>query len=90
MRVVKYIKNAPGQGLLLPFTGDGSLTAYCYAYWGACVQNRRPVTCYLVFYGDALISWKSKKQETLARSSTEAELRSMSCIVVEVVWLIGR
>lgn len=80
MRVVKYIKKAPGQGMLLPSTGDGNLTAYCDADWGACVQTRRSVTSYLVFYRDALVSWKSK-QETVARSSAEAEFRSMAYTV---------
>lgn len=60
-RVVRYIKSAPRQGLLLPSTSDGSLTAYCGADWGACIQTRRSGIRYPVFYGDAMVSWKSKK-----------------------------
>ncbi|XP_019224768.1 PREDICTED: uncharacterized protein LOC109206397 [Nicotiana attenuata] len=89
MRVVKYIKDAPGQGLLLPSSGDGTLKAYCDANWGACLQTRRSVTGYCVFFGNALISWKSKKQDTVARSSAEAEFRSMASTAAEIVWLIG-
>ncbi|XP_019263121.1 PREDICTED: uncharacterized protein LOC109240895 isoform X2 [Nicotiana attenuata] len=88
-RVVKYVKNAPGQGLLLPSPGDGTLKAYCDADWGACLQTRRSVTGYCVFFGNALISWKSKKQDTVARSSAEAEFRSMASTAAEIVWLIG-
>nr|XP_018621856.1 uncharacterized mitochondrial protein AtMg00810-like [Nicotiana tomentosiformis] len=61
IRVVRYIKSAPGQGLLLPTEGNRELRAYCDIDWGECLQTRRSVTGYLVFYGDALISWKSKK-----------------------------
>ncbi|XP_070029376.1 uncharacterized mitochondrial protein AtMg00810-like [Nicotiana sylvestris] len=88
-RVVRYIKTAPGQGLLLPAEGDGQLLVYCDAYWGACLHTRRSVTGYIVFYGDALISWKWKKQETVARSSTEVEFRRMASAAAEIVWLTG-
>nr|XP_016446569.1 PREDICTED: uncharacterized protein LOC107771629 [Nicotiana tabacum] len=49
----------------------------------------RFVTCYLVKFGDALISWKLKKQETVSRSSAEAEFRSMASCTAEITWLIG-
>ncbi|XP_018632525.1 uncharacterized mitochondrial protein AtMg00810-like [Nicotiana tomentosiformis] len=56
--VVRYINSAHGQGLLLPAEENRELRAYCDADWGACLQTRRSVIGYLVFYGDALISWK--------------------------------
>nr|XP_033515868.1 uncharacterized protein LOC104111161 [Nicotiana tomentosiformis] len=84
-RVVRYIKAALGQGLLLPVERDGQLLAYCDADWGACLHTRRSVTGYLVFYGDALIFWKLKKQETVARNSTEVEFQSMALEAAEIV-----
>ncbi|XP_070050761.1 uncharacterized mitochondrial protein AtMg00810-like [Nicotiana tomentosiformis] len=82
-------KTARGQGLLLPVAGDGQLLTYCDADWGACLHTRRSITGYLVFYGDALISWNSKKQETVARSSAKAEFRTMASAAAEIVWLTG-
>ncbi|WMV46861.1 hypothetical protein MTR67_040246 [Solanum verrucosum] len=89
LRVVKYIKTAPGLGLFMPAQSSELLTVYCDSDWGTCVQTRKSVTGYLVKFGDALITWKSKKQETVARSSAEAEFRSMASAVAEITWLIG-
>ncbi|XP_019229672.1 PREDICTED: uncharacterized protein LOC109210674 [Nicotiana attenuata] len=72
-RVVRYIENAPGLGLLMPAKTRKSLSSYCDSYWGACLVSRRLVTGYVVKFGEALISWKSKNQGTMSRSSAEAE-----------------
>ncbi|XP_015072692.1 uncharacterized protein LOC107016883 [Solanum pennellii] len=89
LRVVRYVKAEPGFGLLMPSESSGKLVAYCDSYWGGCLEYRRSVTGYTVKFSDALISWKSKKQETVARSSAEAEFRAMASPVAEITWLEG-
>ena len=42
-----------------------------------------------MFLGDALISWKCKKQDHVSKSSTEAQYRVMSTVCSEIVWLRG-
>nr|XP_016503865.1 PREDICTED: uncharacterized mitochondrial protein AtMg00810-like [Nicotiana tabacum] len=79
----RYIKGSPGLGLLMPYVDSGKLEGFCDSDWGGCLQTIRSVTCYLVKFGDALISWKSKKQENVARSSTKPEFRSMASAVTE-------
>ncbi|XP_019236640.1 PREDICTED: uncharacterized protein LOC109216873 [Nicotiana attenuata] len=56
LRVVRYIKNAPGLGLLMPSESSGKLRAYCDSDWGGCLQTRKSVTGYLVKFGNALVS----------------------------------
>lgn len=89
LRVIKYIKNAPGLGLFMSSEKSQQLVAYCDSDWAACLQTKKSVTGYMVKYGQSLISWKSKKQETISRSLAEAEFRSMASTVAELSWLTG-
>uniref|UniRef100_A0A3Q7HIY5 Reverse transcriptase Ty1/copia-type domain-containing protein n=1 Tax=Solanum lycopersicum TaxID=4081 RepID=A0A3Q7HIY5_SOLLC len=88
-RVIKYVKQSPGLGVFMSAHVSSCLTAYCDADWAACIDTRKSVTGFLIKLGDSPISWKSKKQSTISRSSAEAEYRSLASTVAEVVWLTG-
>lgn len=66
-----------------------SLTGWCDSDWAACPLTRRSLTVWFVFLGHSPISWKSKKQPTVARSSAKAEYRSMTSLTCELKWLKG-
>ncbi|KAD6119214.1 hypothetical protein E3N88_10485 [Mikania micrantha] len=87
IRVLRYLKATPGQGILLPKEGDTRLVAYSDADWLGCQTTRRSRTGYLLLLGGAPISWKSKKQSLVSRSSAEAEYRAMATAVCEVLWV---
>ncbi|GKV43433.1 hypothetical protein SLEP1_g50721 [Rubroshorea leprosula] len=87
MRVLRYIKTSPGQGILLSSTSPIHLTAYCDADWAECSLTRRSTTGYFICLGNSPVSWKSKKQATVSRSSVEAEYRAMAMTVSELIWL---
>ncbi|CAL1402205.1 unnamed protein product [Linum trigynum] len=87
MRVLHYLEKSPGQGLFFPAGGHLDLTAYCDADWAGCQATRRSTTGYYVQLGGAPISWRTKKQKVVSRSSAEAEYRAMASTVSEVLWL---
>lgn len=84
LRLVKYLKGTPGQGLFFPSTGSFQLTAFCDSDWAACPITRKSLSGFCIFFGSSLISWKCKKQNTVSRSSADAEYRSMANTCCEI------
>ncbi|KAI3507425.1 hypothetical protein L1887_22411 [Cichorium endivia] len=87
LRVLRYLKSTLGQGIFIPKTGGLNLVAYCDADWLGCPYTRRSRTGYLLLLGGAPVSWKTKKQSVVSRSSAEAEYRAMATTVSEVLWM---
>ena len=87
MRVVRYIKGSPGQGILLKADCNLRLRAFCNSDWVSCPVTRRSITGYFVMLGGSRISWKMKKQSIVSRSLTEGEYRAMASTASELVWL---
>ncbi|KAG7560201.1 Zinc finger CCHC-type [Arabidopsis thaliana x Arabidopsis arenosa] len=86
-KVLRYIKANPSQGLMYPADNELCLNGFADADWGTCKDSRRSVTGFCVYLGNSLISWKSKKQNVVSRSSTEAEYRSLAQATCELIWL---
>ncbi|CAJ2657775.1 unnamed protein product [Trifolium pratense] len=87
VRILNYIKRAPGKGLVFTDNGRTNIVGYSDADWAGDPSDRRSTSGYCIFVGGNLISWKSKKQTVVSRSSTEAEYRAMAHATCELVWL---
>ena len=98
LQIVRYLKGAPGQGLMFRNCGhlhiagysdpeSLDVTGFCDADWAGCPVDRRSIYGYCVFLGGNLVSWKSKKQSVVSRSSAEAEYRAMANVTSELQWV---
>lgn len=87
LRVLRYLSGTRHQGILLAAKTSAKLTAYCDSDWAGCPNTRRSTSGYCLLLGDSPISWKSKRQSVVARSSAEAEYRSLAFTVCEVLWI---
>lgn len=76
-RILRYLKNSPGRGLLFKEGNQRNDEAFTDADWVGSVLDQRSTTGYCTFLLGNLITWRSKKQNVVSLSSTEAELRAM-------------
>ena len=65
------------------------IVAYAYADWASNINDRKSVSGYIVKVYGCTVSWSSKKQATVATSSSEAEYIALSSVVSEIIWIIG-
>lgn len=86
-RILRYLKSAPGRGILFSKHDHLQVEAYTDADWAGSVTDRRSTSGYCTFVGGNLVTWRSKKQSVVARSSAEAEFRAMAHGVCELLWL---
>ncbi|GJX83874.1 hypothetical protein Tco_0333355 [Tanacetum coccineum] len=88
-KILRYFKGCPGLGIHIARTFGMFLNASTDANWAKCIVTRKSVTRYYVFLNNSLVSWKSKKQNTLSKSSTKAEYRALASVTSEVIWILN-
>ena len=86
-RILRYIEGTSHLGLQLHVGSSSDLVAYSDADWAGCPDTRKSTSGFCVFLGTNLVSWSSKRQHTVSRSSAEAEYRAVANCVAESVWL---
>ena len=64
------------------------LLGFTDANWAVCVDTRKCITGLCFFLGSSLVSWRTKKQSIVSRSSSEAEYKALSAATYEMQWLI--
>ncbi|GJS50908.1 ribonuclease H-like domain-containing protein [Tanacetum coccineum] len=86
-RVLCYLRGTTDLGLQLFRSTTSQLIAYSYADWAGCPATCQSTSGYCVFLGDNLLTWSSKRQDTLSHSSAEAEYRGVANAVAETSWI---
>ena len=88
MHILRYLKSAPRKGILFTKNVDcQSVDAYSDADSAGAIDDRRSTSGYFTFVGGNLVTWRSKKQNVVARSSAEVEFTGMALGICEALWL---
>jgi len=87
-RILRYLKGTISFGLLykrsqIPLI----LRGFADANWAGNIDDRQSTSGYCFSLGNCLISWASRKQRSVALSSTESEYMSLSKASTEAIWL---
>jgi hypothetical protein len=91
-RVFKYLSSSRHYGLLYgpPHPHQGGvvvLHGYCDADYGGDLLDRKSTTGYCTYLNNNLITWSSKKQQTVALSSCESEYMAITEVAKEIMWM---
>ena len=86
-RILRYLKGTADQALKYEKSEDGALVGYSDADWAGDLDDRHSTTGNLFLMVGGPISWASKKQATVALSTSEAEYVALSSATQEVIWL---
>ena len=76
--ILCYLKATPGRGILYSNHGHNRVECFTNVDWVKSKEDRRSTSGYCVFVGGNQVSWKSKKQGVVSRSSVESEYRAMA------------
>jgi hypothetical protein len=87
IRILHYLKSSPGKGLMFSKNAHLKIEGYTDADWAGNILDRKSTSGYFTFVGGNLVTWRSKKQKVVARSSAEAEFRGMAKGLCELIWL---
>lgn len=86
-RILRYLKMTLGQGLFFKKTTNREVTIFTDSDWAGSVTDRRSTSGYCTYVWGNLVTWRSKKQSVVSRSSAEAEFRALSHGICEGIWL---
>ncbi|XP_056160962.1 uncharacterized mitochondrial protein AtMg00810-like [Syzygium oleosum] len=86
-RILRFVRGTQHHGMLFTRSRNFHLHAFSDAGWAEDHDTRRSVGGFGIFLGSNLISWSSRKQRTVARSSTEAEFKSLADTTAQLIWI---
>ena len=85
--ILRYVKGTLHTGLKFRKAASTSISIFTDADWAWYPNDRRSTGGFAIFVGPNLISWSSKKQPTVSRSSTEAEYKALANGAAEAIWV---
>lgn len=87
IRILRYLQGTSNRALLTSSNSSLDLNGFTDSNWASDVNDQRSTTVFAIFLGSSFISWKSKKQEVVSRSSSESEYRAIGHTTTKIIWL---
>ena len=92
--LLRYLRGTAGRGITYTATTSASgskppasvLTCYTDADYAACLDDRKSISGYALTLTGGAVSWASRKQRTVALSTTQAEFAAMTELAKDVLW----
>ncbi|XP_070672588.1 secreted RxLR effector protein 161-like [Malus domestica] len=85
-RVLRYVQGTLDYGIMAE-TRSLRLIGYTDSDWAGCLDDMKSTSAYLFSLGSGICSWRTKKQNVVAQSSTEAEYVAVTKVASQVIWL---
>lgn len=86
-RILRYIQGTSGFALKFHRSSSLKPSAFSNVDWASCPNNRRSTSGFAIYLGANLVSWSSRKQQTVSRLSTEAEYKVLANVTTEIIWV---
>ncbi|KAK2987979.1 hypothetical protein RJ640_011242 [Escallonia rubra] len=86
-RVLRYIQGTIDYGIMNGRSKEVKLTGFCDSDFGGCKDDIKSTSGYCFTPGSGVFSWLSKKQQSVAQSSAEAEYVSAAIATCQAIWL---
>jgi hypothetical protein len=86
-RILRYLKHTPNIGLWYPKGAQFELIGYSVSDYAGCKVDRKSTSVCCQFLGRSLVSWRSKKQNSVALSTAEAEYISVGNCCAQLLWM---
>nr|ABN08974.1 gag-pol polyprotein, putative [Medicago truncatula] len=86
-RILKYVNGTTDYGVLYSHSNNSQLIGYCDADWAGSADDRKSTSGGCFFLGNNLVSWFSKKQNSVSLSTAEAEYIAAESSCSQLVWM---
>jgi len=86
-RILRYLQGTMNLCLHIKPSNDLDIMGYSDADWATNTDDRKSMGGQCVFLGETLVSWSSRKQKVVSRSSTESKYRALADLVAEIAWI---
>ena len=86
-RILRYLRGTSNFGIWYSNHNNIKLFGFSDSNWAGSIDDQRSTSGFLFSFGSGAITWTSKKQATVALSSSEAENAAVASLACQAIWI---